>query len=192
VPDHEGHVADLQARIRERLDELRPVAPDSREYVDVARRVLDATAELIEYEERLPLLVDEGPQRISALTLRWAGWFTAAAALALTLAVIPGWIELPWLALTLPLLLIGARMPFLPVHPPNGPHLRQRIGAALVAAAVPVALFAVAAGPRWTAGVAVLLAVAGLVGLLGDPVPRGDGGPADPDAETPPTGLPLS
>ena len=186
MPDHEGHVADLQAQIRERLDELRPIAPDSREYVDVARRVLDATAELIDYEERLPLLVDQGPQRVSVLTLRWAGWFTAAASLALTLAVIPGWIQLPWLALTLPLLLIGARMPFLPVHPPSGPHPRQRVGAVLVAAAVSVALFAATVGPAWAAAIVVALAVAGVIGMLGDPVRRGRTGPDD---VTPPTGI---
>lgn len=192
---HEAHVAALQSRVREALDDLRPVPPDSREYPAAAAAVLQATAELIEYEERLPFLVDQEPHRTSVLVVRWCGWATAAVALLLTLAVAPGWVALPWLALLLPLLLLGARLPFMPLHPPGGRHERQRVGAVAVVAALPfVALAALGATTPWVAAVAVLLVVAGLWQLVRDvPAGRGDLAEVAPDpdeAETPPTGLP--
>ena len=101
----EDHVRTLQAQIRERLDALRPLAPDSEGYLKAATQVLEATAELIEYEERLPLLIDEPRHRLSVAVVRWSGVATAGVAGLLALATIPGWISWWWLALLLPVLL---------------------------------------------------------------------------------------
>ena len=218
MPSPEDHVRTLQAQIRERLDALRPLAPDSEGYVTAAAQVLEATAELIEYEERLPLLIDEPRHRLSVAVVRWSGIATAAVAGVLALATIPGWISWWWLALLVPVLLAGLRMLWLPVHRAGGPHARQRVGAAVVGASSPVtALATTDLVPPWTAVASVVMVGAGLAYLVREPVPvaaggepagpagtsgngggRGDGGDggdgrdeqrSDPDAPTPPTGL---
>jgi hypothetical protein len=200
----EEHVATLQAQIRERLDALRPLAPDTDGYVRAAAAVLEATAELIEYEERLPVLVDEPRHRLSLATVRWAGVATAAVALVLALCIVPGWIPVWWLALLVPLLVVGLRMLRLPVHPPGGPHTVQRTGALLVGAAAPVTVLVVSnAVTAWAAAATVALVAAGTAYLVREPVlPPGARRPAgreperdepvqesDPDAPTPPSGL---
>ena len=153
----EEHVAVLQETIRERLDALRPLVPDSDGYARAAAAVLEATAELIEYEERLPVLIDEPRHRLTTATVRWSGVVTAAVALVLGICVIPGWVSAWWLALLVPLLLVGLWLVWLPVHPPGGPHAEQRVGALLVGASSPV----------------TVLVVSGLVTPLGG---RRDGG----------------
>ena len=190
----EEHVAALQATIRERLDALRPLVPDSDGYARAAAAVLEATAELIEYEERLPLLIDEPRHRLSLSTVRWAGVGTAAVAAVLGLCVVPGWVSAWWLALLVPVLLVGLRLVWLPVHPPGGPHAEQRIGAVFVAASSPVTVLAVSGlVTPWAAAGTVVLVGLGSAYLLRDPVvPPGAENPAqasDPDAPTPPSGL---
>jgi hypothetical protein len=215
MPSPEDHVRTLQAHIRERLDALRPLAPDSDGYVRAAAKVLEATAELIEYEGRLPLLIDEPRHRLSVAVVRWSGIATAAVAGLLALATVPGWISWWWLALLLPVLLAGLRMLWLPVHPPGGPHADQRIGAAVVAASSPVTVLATTgAVTPWAAAATVVMVTAGLGYMVRETVPppaagddepagpagtSGDGGEgggdgdqdqrSDPDAPTPPTGL---
>jgi hypothetical protein len=197
----ERQVAVLQERIRESLDVLRPIPPGTPAYAAAARDVLVATAELIEFEERLPVLLDEPRHRISLLTVRWTGAVVAVVSVLLALAVLPDWVTPAWLGLLLPMLVLGGRMYLLPVHPPCGPHVRQRIGAAAVAAAVPFAVFAVTGlAPPWLAAVAVLLAGAGTTYLLRPPVDESgeddDEGveeeepdPPEEPPPTPPTGL---
>jgi hypothetical protein len=190
----EEHVAALQATIRERLDALRPLVPDSDGYARAAAAVLEATAELIEYEERLPVLIDEPRHRLSLSTVRWAGVGTAAVAAVLGLCVVPGWVSAWWLALLVPVLLVGLRLVWLPVHPPGGPHAEQRIGAVFVAASSPVTVLAVSGlVTPWAAAGTVVLVGLGSAYLLRDPVvPPGAENPAqasDPDAPTPPSGL---
>jgi hypothetical protein len=194
MPAPEDHVAVLQETIRERLDALRPLVPDSDGYARAAAAVLEATAELIEYEERLPVLIDEPRHRLTTATVRWAGVVTAAVALLLGICVIPGWVSAWWLALLVPLLLVGLRLVWLPVHPPGGPHPEQRVGALLVGASSPVTVLVVSGLlTPWAAAVTVVLAGLGTAYLLRDPVlPPGAGKPAqasDPDAPTPPSGL---
>jgi hypothetical protein len=199
----EDHVRVLQSQIRERLDALRPHGPDSAEYARVAASVLEATAELIEYEEKLPILIDEPRHRLSLATVRWGGLATAGVAAVLALCALPGWISWWWLALLVPVALVGLRMLRLPVHPSGGPHRTQRIGGALVSASSPVTALAVTgAAPAYLAAASVVLVGAGGAYLVRDPVlpprdgdePAGDAAaaepqPADPDAPTPPTGL---
>ena len=182
MPSPEDHVRTLQAQIRERLDALRPLAPDSEGYVAAAAQVLEATAELIEYEQRLPLLVDEPRHRLSVAVVRWSGIATAAVAGVLALVTIPGWISWWWLALLVPVMLAGLRMPWLPVHPPGGPHARQRVGAAVVGASSPVTVLATTElVPPWAAVASAVLVGAGLASLVRDPVPVAAAGePAGP------------
>jgi hypothetical protein len=202
----EEHVATLQAQIRERLDALRPLVPDSDGYARAAAAVLEATAELIEYEERLPVLVDEPRHRVSVNAVRWGGAGTAAVAALLALCVLPGWVSVWWLALLVPLVLVGLWLVRLPVHPPGGPHQQQRVGAVLVGASSPVTALAVSGlVPAWAAVATVAMVGAGGAYLVRDPVPppgasREVAGaePAadrrqasDPDAPTPPSGLVL-
>jgi hypothetical protein len=198
----EDHVRVLQAQIRERLDELRPHGPDTDDYARAAAQVLEAAAELIEYEEKLPVLIDEPRHRISLATVRWAGAATAAIALVLGLCVVPGWVSWWWLALLVPVALVGLRMIRLPVHPPGGPHREQRVGAVLVGASTPVTALSVAgAVPAYAAALGVALVGAGGAYLVREavlPPPAGDTTAgvdeppqqkADPEAPTPPTGL---
>jgi hypothetical protein len=190
----EEHVAVLQATIRERLDALRPLVPDSDGYARAAAAVLEATAELIEYEERLPVLIDEPRHRLSLATVRWAGVGTAAVAVVLGLCVVPGWVSAWWLALLVPVLLVGLRLVWLPVHPPGGPHAEQRIGASFVGASSPVTVLTVSGlVTPWAAAGTVVLVGLGCAYLLRDPVlTPGAEKPAqasDPDAPTPPSGL---
>jgi hypothetical protein len=201
----EDHVRVLQAQIRERLDELRPHGPDSDDYARAAAQVLEATAELIEYEEKLPFLIDEPRHRLSLATVRWAGVATAAIALVLALCVVPGWIGRWWLLLLVPIALVGLRMIRLPVHPAGGPHREQRVGAILVGASSPVTALTVSgAVPAYAAVLSVALVGAGGAYLVRQAVlpPRdeheaaeagADGAEreqkSDPDAPTPPTGI---
>jgi hypothetical protein len=201
----EDHVRVLQARIRERLDDLRPHGPDSDDYARAAAQVLEAAAELIEYEEKLPVLIDEPRHRLSLATVRWAGLATAAIALVLALCAVPGWISSWWLLLLVPVALVGLRMIRLPVHPAGGPHREQRVGAVVVGASCPVtALTVTGAVPVYAAALSVALVGAGGAYLVREAVlpPRDEpepdgaddagGGPdqrSDPDAPTPPTGI---
>jgi hypothetical protein len=189
----EDHVAVLQARIRERLDAMRPLAPESDGYVRAAASVLEATAELIDYEERLPVLVDEPRRRLSVAVVRWSGIVTVATAVLLGLCTIPGWVTYWWLALLVPVALVGLRLLLMPVPPAGGPHAELRVGAAVIAASSPVTVLA-AAGvvSRWAAVATVVMVGVGIGLLSRDRLPAamdGDRPPSDPDAPTPPTGL---
>lgn len=187
----EEHVVVLQGRIRERLDELRGLPPGDPGYAAVAGAVLEATAELVEYEERLPILIDEPRHRLSLLAVRWTGVVVAVVSAGLALAVIPDWVSIGWLALLLPLLLVGLRMPWLPVHEPGGPHLAQRKGAVMVAASLPFAVLVVTgAVSGWFAAVVVLLLVPGVAYLVRNTAQAG--ADADDEAPTPPSGLGMS
>jgi hypothetical protein len=190
----EDHVRALQANIRERLDALRPLVPDTEGYARVAAQVLEATAELIEYEERLPLLIDEPRHRLSVAVVRWSGVATTAVAGVLALACIPGWVATWWLALLLPVAFVGLGMLRLPVHPPGGPHVEQRNGAAVVGSSSPLTALAVSGlVTEWVAIASVLLVVGGVAYIVRRTATPGPGGgrdrAVDPDAPTPPTGL---
>src|SRR4051812_32035950 len=95
--DPEDQIAVLQSRVRERLDELRPIRPGAEEYGAAADAVIDATATLIAYEERLPVLLDRGPRRLSLLIVRWSGVVTAALGVSLGIAAVAGWSSRWWL-----------------------------------------------------------------------------------------------
>jgi len=76
--DPEQQVAFLQARIREHLDALRPIAPGSKEYGEAADAAIQAATELIAYEERLPVLLDQAPRRLTLLIVRWSAVVSGA------------------------------------------------------------------------------------------------------------------
>jgi hypothetical protein len=163
----EDQIAVLQSRVRERLDELRPIRPGHEAYAAASDAVIEAATELIDYEERLPSLLDRAPRRLSLLIVRWSGVVTGALGASLGIAAVAGWSSRWWLLMVLPLAVAAAILLRLPVPPPREAHPTLRPGALLVAAgALVAAIGAVARLPVWVAGLGVLLLVGGLVHAL--------------------------
>jgi hypothetical protein len=161
--DPEDQIADLQSRVRERLDALRPIPPGSEEYGPASDAVIEAATELIAYEERLPVLLDRAPRRLSLLIVRWSGVVTAAIGASLGIAAVAGWSSRWWLLLVIPLIAAAATLLLMPVQPPQGEHLSLRPGALVVAAgALIAAVGAVAHLPLWVVGLGLVVLLAGL------------------------------
>ena len=166
MADHEDRIAELQGVIRQRHEALAAIPSGDPGYPDAAGRVLDATFELIAFEERLPLLLDEPRRRGSLLAVRWAGRLAIAVAVTLGLATIPGWVERWWLLLLVPMALLGAAMQLVRVRPPGGRHRDQRTGALLIGlAAVPVPLLATGVVSAWAVVGVIAVAAAGVFQL---------------------------
>jgi hypothetical protein len=161
--DPEQQIAVLQARVRERLAELRPIRPGAEAYERATDAVIEATEALIEYEERLPLLLDQGPRRLSLLIVRWSGLVPIAVGVSLGLAAVAGWLARLWLLVVILLFLAAVVLVQMPVHPPGDRHLLLRPGAVVVAGgAVLVAIGAVLHLPIWFAVIGVLFVLGGL------------------------------
>ena len=161
--DPEDHIAVLQSRVRERLDELRPIRPGSDEYGPATDAVIEAATELINYEERLPILLDRAPRRLSLLIVRWSGVVTAAIGASLGVAAVAGWSSRWWLLLVIPLIAAAATLLVIPVHPPQGPHQALRPGALGVAVGAAVAAVgAVARLSLWVVGVGMVMLLVAL------------------------------
>jgi hypothetical protein len=169
----EQHVTVLQSRIRERLAELRPVPPGTKEYTKITDDVIRAATELIAYEERLPVLLDQGPRRLSLLIVRWSGVVAGAVGLSLAVAAIAGWLSRWWL---LPVVLaFVAAVPLLQIRvpPPCGEHMSLRPGAVLIASgALAIAVCPAARLPVWGLVIGVLAIVAGLWHVRRYSIPR--------------------
>ena len=159
MPDqHDERVADLQALVRARLAELDRLLPGREGYDEAAAAVMDASAELIAYEDRLPRLRDEPPRALSLLVVRWGGRLVIAVAVLLGVLVLPGWVALWWLPALAMLLAVGLRLQFVPVEPPGGRHLEQRYGGWIAVAGSLLLLWTptgIAGG--WTGAVLALL-----------------------------------
>jgi hypothetical protein len=161
--DPEAQIAVLQTRVRERLAELRPVQPGSPEYGPAAEAVIEATTELIDYEERLPVLLDRAPRRLSLLIVRWSGVVTAAIGFSLGVAAVAGWSSRWWLLLVIPVVAAAVSLLSVPVPVPQGPHLALRPGAIAVAAgALLQAVGVIARAPFWVVGLGLLLLLLGV------------------------------
>ena len=161
----ETQVALLQERIRQQHDRLGRLGPDDEGYLVAARGALETTFELIEYEERLPVLRDAPHRAASLRTVRWAGYACLALAALTALGVPPGLVSRWWLLLAGPVLLAGVLLVRVPVPEPGGPH-GAVADAALVlgvaALALPVLGLGLAPAP-----VAALVAVALALGARG-------------------------
>ena len=169
--DPETQIAVLQSRVRERLDELRPLRPGAEEYAAAADAVIEATTVLIDYEERLPILLDRAPRRLSLLIVRWSGVVTAALGLSLGIAAVAGWSARWWLLLAMPVLAAAAVLLQTPVPPPQGPHQMLRPGALLVAfGALVTAVGSVARLPIWVAGLGLIVLAVGFWQVRRPPV----------------------
>jgi hypothetical protein len=176
--EYDDQVAALQTRIRDRLEELDPISPDRADYAEVASKVLDAAAELIAFEERLPILRDEPRRQLSLLVVRWSGRAAMAVAVLLALATLPGWVALPWLVLLAVLAGVGVRTELLRVEPVGGRHAEQRLGGYLIGGGTALTLLVVP-------GLLPLWLLVGVLGLLGAGMayalrPLRDDGPAEP------------
>jgi hypothetical protein len=159
--DPEEQIAVLQAQVRERLAELRPIRPGAEAYGRATDAVIEAATKLIDYEERLPLLLDQAPRRRSLLIVRWAGMVPTAVGVSLAVAALAGWVSRWWLLVVILLVAAATVLLRLPVHPPGERHLVLRPGAVLVASGS----LLVAAGAALR--LSFLLAVFGLLFLAG-------------------------
>ena len=160
VTDHEAHIANLQTRLREQLDALDALPSGGPAYAQAAETALRATHELLDYEERLPELIEAPRRRLSLLAVRWAGLSGIAVAVGLATAMIPGWVARPWLIILLPMLVLGTRLEWLPVEPSGGTHLEQRwAGVAFAIGCLAAVLVVTGLVPWWLiapVGVAIL------------------------------------
>jgi hypothetical protein len=169
--DPEEQIAVLQSRVRERLTELRPIRPGAEEYSAAADAVIEATRSLIDYEDRLPVLLDRAPRRLSLLIVRWSGVVTAALGVSLGTAAVAGWSSRWWLLMIVPVLAAAAILLQSPVPAPRGPHLVLRPGAILIAfGALVAAVGSVARLPIWVAGLGMILLVLGFWQIRRPPV----------------------
>jgi hypothetical protein len=161
--DPEEQIAVLQKRVRERLDELRPIRPGAEAYGRATDAVIEAATALIDYEERLPLLLDQAPRRLSLLIVRWSGLVPTAVGLSLTVAAVSGWLSRWWLLMVILLFAVGAVLLRVPVPVPGQQHLTVRPGALLAAiGSLLVAVDAALMLPLWLTAIGVVLSVAGL------------------------------
>jgi hypothetical protein len=159
----EQQVAVLQSQIRERLAQLRPIPPGAATYATVSDEVIRATNELIAYEERLPILLDQGPRRLSLLIVRWAGVVAVAVGLSLAVAALVGWLPRWWLLPVVLTLAAAAVLLRMPVHPPCEEHVSLRPGAVLIASgALAVAVCAAVDAPFWGLLVGLAAMIAGV------------------------------
>lgn len=126
--------------LEDRLDRSRPSLQDATD------AVIDATRELINYERRLPMLLDAEPRRLSLMIVRWSGVLTAAVAASLLVAGLAGWLPRWWV---LPALICGGAaflLLRLPVHPPGDRHETLRPGSVVVAFGALLTALCAAAG----------------------------------------------
>jgi hypothetical protein len=160
--DPEDQIAVLQSRVRERLAELRPIQPGSEEYGPASEAVIQAATELINYEERLPVLLDRAPRRLSLLIVRWSGVVTASIGASLGVAAVAGWSSRWSLLLVIPVIAAAAMLLWMPVHPPRGEHLALRPGALSVPVGAMITLIgAVARLPLWVVGLGMAMLLGG-------------------------------
>jgi len=161
--DPEEQIAVLQAQVRRRLAELRPIRPGAEAYGKATDAVIEAATALINYEERLPLLLDQAPRRLSLLIVRWSGMVPTAVGASLAVAAGAGWLARWWLLMVIVLFAAAVFLLRLPVHPPGDRHLLLRPGAVLVAAgSLLIAIAAVLHLPFWLAGLGLLFLAVGL------------------------------
>ncbi len=156
--DPEIQITVLQSRVRERLAQLHPLQPNSAEYEPVSEAVIQAATELISYEERLPVLLDRAPRRLSLLIVRWSGVVTAVGGVSLGVAAVADWSSRWWVLLVIPMIAAAATLLWMPVHPPSGTHLALRPGALSVAVGALITLIgAVARLPLWVVGLGMAI-----------------------------------
>jgi hypothetical protein len=171
-PEHE--IAELQARLRRQHEQLRTLTAGQPGYEDAARAVIERTFELIDLEERLPLLLDETRREVSRRVVRWAGLASSAVVVLCAVASALGWVSRWWLPLLALLLPATLWLLVVPVSPPGDRHSAQRVGAVLIAAAAaltPLVITGVLG--VWAAALVVLVAAAGVGYLVRVTVPPG-------------------
>ena len=129
------------------LDEPRHPARRERPSLQEATdAVIAATRELINYERRLPMLMDAQPRRLSLLIVRWSGVLTATVAASVLIAALAGRLPRWWV---LPALICGGAAYLLlrlPVHPPGDRHESLRPGSVVVAFGALVTAICAASG----------------------------------------------
>jgi hypothetical protein len=125
-----------------------PQATDAPGFEAAADAAIEATTALLDYEDRLPLLLDAPRHRLSVRLVRAAGWLAVGVAVLLAMLLLvraspQHWWSWLWLVPLLGMLAGGGLAVRAAVHPPGGEHVRQRIGALLLLGAVALAPLAV-------------------------------------------------
>lgn len=128
--------------------------------------LIEATDELLAFEDRLPVLLDLPARATSVQLVRAGALATALGAALVGIAIwrdVLGW---AWIAAVLVLLLTAVRLLAMPIAPAAGGHRRQRY-AALVCGGAGLLLVPLVMALGWLAGL-LALAVVGvsLVALL--------------------------
>lgn len=171
MEDPRDRLTALQARIRDEHERLAPLDRRSPEFDTTATRVLDLADELVAFEARLPLLLDEPRRRLSLVLVRVAGAVAALTAgvpavSAFRAGGLSGW----WGVLLVPLAVVGVLVGVQRVKPVGGHHREQRTGACLAAAGtVAVVLVSLGVLPGWGLLPGAVLELAGLVLVFGGP-----------------------
>jgi hypothetical protein len=169
-------MAVLQERIRTQHARLGRLTPEDDGYLPAVRVALDSTFELIDYEEQLPLLMDEPRRAASLRTVRYAGYVTAGAGALTAAGIMPGWVSRWWLLLAVPVLLAAAVLLRTPVPPAGGPHAGSADAAlVIVAAALAVPLLGLGAVAAPIAALAAPALLLGVRAVLQEPQEPPDG-----------------
>jgi hypothetical protein len=172
MDDPEVRVRHLQEQIRHEHERLKDLPHANPEFDVTANKIMDLTRDLLDLEDRLPVLLDEANRQMSLVTVRIAGAVAAFAAGCLTVLSLMGWIGVnPWWSFFLvPLAIIGVATAFTRVRPAGERHREQRNGSCLIGAGT-IVLVTVVLGiaPTWLALVGALLEFAGLFIVFGRP-----------------------
>jgi hypothetical protein len=163
-PEHEEEIARLQDRLGDLLAHLRTVPPATAEFSSAADSVIEAAYELIDYEERVPELLDVQPRWLSGVILRSCGVATMVLAASIALRVVPGGMAWWWLPVAIVLAVAGARLLTARVRRVQAEHRYQRQPAVMIlVAALLAALGTFGAVTGWFLGAAALLLIAAAV-----------------------------
>ncbi|MFI7586110.1 hypothetical protein ACIB24_03430 [Spongisporangium articulatum] len=165
----------LQTELEERLAAVSLLPESDPGYGAACDRVFEVGHRLVQAESHLRRQAELGPHRVTTLILRGSGAFTALVGLGLAVAAAAGGRSFGWMVAAAAALGAGGLVFLTQVHPPKGPHRRQRPGAIAVAAGAVLLLGVLLATPDkqpmiWWLAAAAAAASLGLIALRAVPV----------------------
>lgn len=168
--EHEHEIARLQGRLSELLVRLNAMEPAAPGYEPAVDDVMSAAQALLDYEERVPQLLDQRPRQITLFLLRGCGAASMALAAGIALGVVPGGKPGWWLLIAVVLAVAGARLLTSRVVRGQSEHVRQRPPAVLIATGAVAAVVAdLGLATTWLLTVAAILVAVGLAMSLPTP-----------------------
>ena len=141
--DHQGEAERLQRVLRKRHEDLAATESGTAAYRSQRAEVFAATTQLLDFEARIPLLIDEQRRQISRRVVYAAGGAAAAAMLVMGGLIVAGWFNRWYLA---PVIVVGLVAAVITLSEPHAQRLghRSRAVGALISVAC-AALVVVAA-----------------------------------------------